>query len=367
MHIQVNRDSFEPLYYQIREALRMEIVQGRLQPNQRIPAELTLAEQYGVSRITTRQAIADLVNDGLLYRMPGKGTFVADLTNNVTRPGRKIALILPTLSDFYGASLVSAVQKEAKQEGVGLLLYVTNDSREEEIHAIEDAISHKVSGILSFPATLMLATDYHQVLQQNISLVMLDRYLPDLDCDYVVSDNFGGAYSATEHLIRLNHRQIAIISEPINRYTTFSDRYAGYRQVFIQHGYELPPSIMDYSTDDLERFAERLEIFIRSNKITAIFAFTDFIAMDVMSALKRIGFSTPDNIAVVGFDDIVSSAYLDIPLTTVRQNMRSIGQMGAQLLFERILQGRSQARRIVLPTELVVRKSCGSITDIVNK
>jgi LacI family transcriptional regulator len=201
------------------------------------------------------------------------------------------------------------------------------------------------------------------VLHSGISLVSIGRH-PDKQVHYVDSDNIGGARMAVEHLIRLGHRRIATITGRLGM-NAGQDRLEGYRQALLAHGIPVKDEMI-VEGDFTERSGMMAMQQLLPVSPTAIFAANDVMAIGALKALRAVGLKIPQDVALIGFDDIPIASIIEPALTTVRQPIERMGSMAVDLLLN-LLQSASQEEtlphRIILPTELVIRNSCGSALD----
>lgn len=243
-----------PLYKQIRQHVLDQIHKKRWLPEQQIPSEHELAEQFQVSRVTVRGALSELVNEGVIYRIPGKGSFVHSgtasqvLSEKDADPapnGRKmVAFLMPRLDNRFTANVVSGIESELSKNGYHLLFCKTHDSRElEKKQKLKEMISLGVDGIVVYPVSdESYNEDILKLSLDRFPLVVVDRYLRGIETNCVCSDNLQGVYKATNHLIELGHRNIAYINSVIQT-TSLEDRLNGYHRAladsFIPIDYRL--------------------------------------------------------------------------------------------------------------------------------
>ncbi len=201
-----------------------------------------------------------------------------------------------------------------------------------------------------------------RLFEEGIPFVNIGRH-PDARVNYVDVDNIGGARMATEHLIRLGHTRIAMIGGPSDM-TPAQDRLNAFLEVMNTH--RLPVSEGTVAEGDFTEAGGRAAMVqLLPYEPTAVFAASDSMAIGAIKAIRAAGLSIPDDIAVVGFDDVPSALTIEPELTTVRQPIERIGQLAVDMLIALIeatlAEGSEPSiQRIVLPTELVVRSSCGS-------
>lgn len=198
------------------------------------------------------------------------------------------------------------------------------------------------------------------LLRDRIPFVSVGRY-PDERANYVDADNAGGARMAVEHLIRLGHQRIATISGPMDM-VAGQDRLSGYRQAMEAHRIPVQENLIIYG-DFTEAGGFSAAQRLLPVAPTAIFAANDTMAVGALKMLREAGLRVPQDIALVGFDDIPIASAIEPSLTTVRQPIVRLGSMAVEVLLSIIAdtsENEMSVQRIVLPTELVIRGSCGS-------
>ena len=214
----------------------------------------------------------------------------------------------------------------------------------------------RVDGLIIFscPPT---PKEAQRIIQSKIPTILIDGYHPDLSCIYV--DNITGGYTATRHLIDLGHRRIGYIGDPIDDPIGFfvsRDRFKGYRQALDEANIPFNPKYHReglHSIEDGRNMA--LDILQQPNPPTAIFAFSDTIAFGILEAAKDLKLSVPDDIAVIGFDDIEMAKPYN--LSTTRQQLFRTGVLGAEILLKSIKNPRLSPEQIKLSVELIPRQS----------
>lgn len=356
------------IYARMVAHFREGILSGALPVGSRIPNELELAQENHISRGTVRQALNILVNEGLLERTPGRGTFVRQPPQPAT-PGpkvglKKIGLLLSQPVFQISIDILLGVEQIAKARGYELSLTYTEESQFQQDRDIERLRQNEVAGLIVLPLSNPDPSEaLKQVVADKVPLVLVDRYIPELDTDYVVSDNAGGAYRATEHLIILGHSRIAFAYSNAADFQTTSvrDRWRGYRQA-LEH-YNLPyDESLVFPDLPLPLSGGRNEydhVLLRPDRPRAIFAVNDSVALGLLQAAQRNDLKIPEELALVGFDDLTFAAYLTPPLTTVAQPRLEIGIRAANLLINRIEGQVGPYQHVELPTNLLVRASCG--------
>ncbi len=193
----------------------------------------------------------------------------------------------------------------------------------------------------------------------GMPFIVIGRPADTLSASFVDVNNEDGAYTAVTHLIRQGRKRIATITGRQDM-SAGLDRYAGYVKALNERGLPLDENLIANGDFD-EGEAHSAMLRLLPHQPDAVFIASDGMALAALRALHTAGVSVPDDVAVVGFDDLPFTATSQPPLTTVRQPIRRIGTLAAEILFDIIEQGAEPPRRIILPTELVIRHSCGAL------
>lgn len=376
MRISLIPDSTVPLHVQLLDQLRYLILSGELSPGSRTPSETQLQRQLNISRSTVRQALSNAEAEGLIERVAGKGTFVArspagNKMNHLI--GYVVDSRLPSSSSNF--PLLSGAESAATDKGYRILFCGTNKDMDEENRLLDQLLRDEVGGILIWPVANDDPTRrLFQVANQGlIPIVLMDRSFPGLNCDYVTSHNYSGAYVAVQHLVASGHQRIAFLSHrPLAAWLPIGERFQGYQQALQDAGLtplepwliEAPGQEMSFryglSSYDtgIGREIEQIAHYLGTcQTCTAIFAINDLWAMQTLKAAKLAGLRVPQDLSVVGFDDIELAVHLEVPLTTVAQDFYAIGKRAAELLVERIEGYTGPARKERMAVELKVRAS----------
>jgi LacI family transcriptional regulator len=202
------------------------------------------------------------------------------------------------------------------------------------------------------------------VRQSNPPVVVVGRPPKGTHVSYLDVDNVGGAYQAVTHLINLGHLRIGTLTGPMIS-GSGQDRLEGYRQALNEHGIQVDEGLI-VEGDYTEEGGYHLTGSIMAQKPSALFVGSDSMARGVLRALKEMNLSVPQDIAMVGFDDLPPATVASPLLTTVRQPIKRIGIQAVETLLDMIENGMEPVRTTTLPTELVIRESCGAKTITVD-
>lgn len=344
--------------------LKVRIESGEWNYGAMLPSEIELAGQIHISRGTIRRVLAELEREGWVSRERGRGTFVVypDLRRASSGvSSQSISFIVPYVRDSYVSSILLGLERAARTSGFAVLFsHVENDLEKQEA-AIQAALVQGVAGMVLYPVNSSFVSPLlTQLTEQEFPIVLVDRYIRGLEVDFVASDNFYGGLIATQHLLGLGHRRIAFLCWQDSA-TSIAHRKAGYRQALIEAGLPLQPilewEVVGYPEIDRSALEKRLRAADRPG---AIFAANDQLAIAVQRAARALDLRIPEDIALVGFDNLEISAHLDIPLSTVAQPAFEIGRTAWEMLHCRILSEVSCVQKRILPVNLIVRSTCGA-------
>ncbi|MBC8160487.1 MAG: GntR family transcriptional regulator [Roseiflexaceae bacterium] len=357
----------EALYSQIVSHYRGRIQGGGLAPGDQLPTEIELAQQHRISRGTVRQAMNALVKEGLLERVAGRGTFVRSLAQDevYALPSEKrLGVVLNQAGDQLNMEILIGVEQAAKSRGYQVSFVYSEENREQQDRDIARLKADRIAGYIIFPisdqendATIA------EVQSSGTPIVLVDRYLPELSTDYVGADNRAGGYRATEHLLILGHKRVGFIhfDNGTLHTTSVRDRWEGYSAALREYALAYDESlIFTVPRGKQLNAASFVSFFDQPNRPTAVFAITDHIVPALLQAARQANVRVPHDLAVVGFDDLNYAAHLNPALTTVAQPRVDIGLRAGHLLIDRIEGQTGPRKQITLPTQLVVRESCGA-------
>jgi LacI family transcriptional regulator len=274
-----------------------------------------------------------------------------------TRKTFTIAGIIPDITNAFYPTFVRGIQDRAEDHGYDLVIYNTDGDSEKETRFVELA-QGRVDGIVAvfFHRT---ANELRPLLDRQIAVVRLEAKPQKggpLPLDSLFVDNVTAARDAVAYLLGRGHRRIAMI---VGRGGPRQPRVLGYQRALLEHGVAVERCLLR-ETEFVEGggYEAMRELLLLSPRPTAVFAANDLLAMGALVALQETGLQVPDDVAVVGFDDIPAARLVHPPLTTVAQFPQQLGQRAAELLFERLSGTAPQGGRCEeSPYELVVRKS----------
>lgn len=259
------------------------------------------------------------------------------------------------VNPFY-AEVVRGIEEVAEPYDYTVVLFNTDYDVKKERRALEFLKTGRVDGLIA-SVSMKVIDECISLVDSDHPFVMLGHMLNGVRCVKVGCNNVSSAYTITEYLIRAGHRKIAHVAG--HRETkTGQQRLEGYRSAMNNYDLEIRPEwIID--TDYLQQDAyEKMSRFLdEGHDITAVFAANDYMAAGVYRAVLAHGLRIPEDISVVGHDDIDTALNLVPSLTTMRQQMRLVGRTAGQHLFDAIEKGKNEEKSVIIPTSLVERNS----------
>jgi DNA-binding LacI/PurR family transcriptional regulator len=320
-----------------------------------------MVRKTGLSRVSVRRAIGQLINEGLLERRPGKGVFVRE-THVATR---MIQLVVPDLTWDRCVKTVRGVKTAAHKHGTLCQIYDAHDNLDMDIEMIRKLPDSPADGAIIIALhEPKFAQVMYELHVRNYPFVLVDQRIRDLDIPSVVADNYGGGYKIGQELIKLGHRRIGYVG--ILRPHTGRERFEGMRDAVLDAGLPFERSlIMDI--EDVENVSDWRErqynytrrLLSRPDRPTAIFFMSDSPSMIGYRAIKDLGLRIPEDVSVVGFDDDTASQWVDPPLSTISQQAEHIGKTALETLLKRISNPDDPVEHQVIPTVWIPRASIG--------
>ncbi len=356
-----------PKYQQVYSALRRDIHSGRLASGDRLPSEADLVRLFGASRITVGRAVRDLQTAGLVERRAGSGTFVRSAQKSA---GLSFGLLIPDLGDteiFEPICQGMMASPLAAEHALVWGSITTTGSRADDAWQLcRQYIERRVSGVFFAPLELAAEKDdvnariARALDEAGIPVVLLDRtvvpYPRRGHHDLVGIDNRRAGYVITEHLLTRGARRIAFVALP-HAAATVDARAAGFREALYAAGAVVDPALVQ-RIDPGDAVAVRQ--LMESRPPEGIVCANDRTAARLMRTLIGLGYRVPADVRLVGIDDADFAELLPVPLTTLRQPSRQIGDAALATMLQRIARRDLPTRDVLLHCELVVRKSCGA-------
>lgn len=363
------------LYEQMRIKI-LELIRERgLKPHDPLPSEAELAKMYGVSSRTSKEALLQLAREGVVYRMPRRGTFLSALPapeeagedrSAPARERRAIGALLPNADEYVG-SVLQALTEALAGHGFEVLVRFSTGVPEKEDEIVQDWIErHEVAGLVIYPGRYEALSDLLiQLHTRAFPMVIVDRAFREISIPSVYHDHLQGAAELTAYLIGRGHRRIGFVTEEFRGVMSREDRFNGYTQAFLDASLNLDLGLVHMLGSQHALSSEAiqgLEQYIAGNPdMTAVVCSNDFIALQVMQAAQRLGVAVPGELSVVGFTDFAFAAMLPVPLTTMEKAASNLGAAAADMLAGLIADPAVRRSSLVIPTFLKERESVAAV------
>lgn len=277
----------------------------------------------------------------------------------VTNKTQCIGLLVPDILNPFFQNLARGIEDYAMQKGYSVFLGNTDNQVDKYLNYIKVMRSKNVDGLIITGYLEEIATELDKALKKS-KVVIIDRYTESSDYCQITTDNRVAAYQMTKHLLDKGHRKIACITGPSYLYIN-EERIKGYKKALEEAKVKYDEALMFEGTFELESGEIQGELIIEQTDATAIFCFNDMMAQGVYKVCRRLGKRIPEDISLVGFDDIYTAELMVPPLTTMKQPAYSMGEMAANLLIKWMDDNVLNDKHIELSSEIVIRDSVKKI------
>lgn len=272
-----------------------------------------------------------------------------------------VGILVPLLEHPGYSRMASGVEKALFEHGYRGLICNTEENEARENDYIEMLIQQRVDGIII--NTSARDPKYLVELQKNnVPIVLFDRTIQGVDCHQVFCDNSNGGYSGVEYLAQLGHRRIGLIAAP-DYPAVMKRRLEGAKQALMDYQMDSDPDLIRIGDTQLfdMGYDAGTQLLQMKNPPTAIFSLTDVTAVGVMHAAMDMGLRIPEDLSLIGYDDLPIASYIVPQLTTVRQPLLEMAKMSVHFLMKSLEDPEVESERAVLPTELIVRGSTAAL------
>ncbi|MES2307624.1 MAG: substrate-binding domain-containing protein [Verrucomicrobiota bacterium] len=370
------QDDYLPSYVKAERLIHQQLASMKV--GERLLSERELCSEIGISRVTLRRAMEKFHREGFLEGRRGGGTWLIRKVstppqNSSSSPTslRFIGLALPAVENSLISRISRGALRCAHDHDYRLILIYDQEEIQSKIAEIQKMSKEGIGGFAIYPSAAH--PEHDKMLLQSIEktkseLVMIDRYIPDVNAVCVLSDNFSGMYAATEHMILTGHRRLGLLGFGPEGGISDRDRRKGFLAAL--NDYKLPSSPVleaDLGVMDHEIYAQqKVDEWIQQNEgripFDGLVCMQDNMAYGAYMALKKAGIQVPQQVALVGYDNLDREIFhaSGLELTSIDQPSEQIGYEAIRLLIEK-MEGKepsSRARHILLKPSLIVRNSC---------
>jgi LacI family transcriptional regulator len=264
-------------------------------------------------------------------------------------------IIADSANPFY-AEVLKGIEAASRKHGYQIMLMNTERVYENEEKAIEVLLQRRVDGLLITPVQDR-SDDIKALIEIKVPFVIVGRHFEELEVDEIHSDEVKGGYLATRHLIKRGRKNILVITGYLFKSAAYM-RLEGYKKALKEYGIPFREELIIETDIDIESGYQAMrEAIEKGLEFDAVFCYNDLLAFGAMKALKERGYRIPEDVAVVGYDDIVYSSFVCPSLTTVRIKKFEMGYEAFRMLLQRLKGRRKKRKRVILDVELVVRES----------
>jgi len=368
----IDKQSKETFQVQLQEILKKQIKEGTLKAGEKIPSERNLSELYSVSRTTAKSAVLALLNEGLVVRASGKGTFISTNINldsikrerthtigfvlNLSKEVRK-----PILQSGVYHYLSQGIQDEIKKYNYHLTFSHIDDTDIGEIE-LYNKLLEKVDGLILAEVKNNNLLDIVKKTDTPVVVIFPDSN--NYNADSVNIDNFDIGMKAVKYLLSLGHKRIGIINGPLSVLSA-RERFFGYKQALIDANIEFDGAlVVDGNGWQIEHGEKSMEELLKRNTgMTALFAVNDLLAMGAINTAQKQGISIPGDLSIIGCDNIAFSEHTYPPLTTLSIHEDYIARAATRILMNKIDFPDEPVTRTIYNADIIIRESCGSLRE----
>ena len=261
-----------------------------------------------------------------------------------------IGIIIPELNNIFCAEIITEVEDSLRNHGYATIVCDcrTDEKREEE--AVEFLKKRRVDGVIVMPSG-KTGPHFQRLMEEGIPVVMLDRKLEDVDCDCVLVDNRAGAKNAVERLVKAGHREIGMLTGPADIFTA-KERMAGYLEALDEAGITAKETLISYNDYTIKGGIAGLRKLVSENpNMTAVFVSNYELTMGVVIEANELGLAIPEQLSVIGFDNVEFARACVPKLSIVSQPTKEIAMEVSKLMLEQLAEIKERENNVVIKLE----------------
>ncbi len=283
----------------------------------------------------------------------------------ISQNTKTIGIIVPSINNLFFPTVIKAIEYELRIKGYSIYLCDTDENASEEVKYIKSLMGRQVDGIILIdPKTENMKNGFYVAVGKDIPLVSINGYNDNINCNFVLNDEAGGARQVMSYLLELGHKNIVFVRGKESY--SYDIKEDVYNKFMDEHNLTNQKKIIDIgegnSNETVEGTMNILSIELSKLKgPIAVFACNDLMALGVLNACKILNLNVPRDVSIIGFDNICISNMVEPKITTVDQNMYLLGEHASKMLLNLIESNNSKVSRIELKTQLIIRNSCHAI------
>jgi len=367
----------DTLYNKVRNEILKMIIERQIGPNELLPSEGEIAKLCGVSKMTSKLALNLLAEENIIYRIPRRGSFLAEVDLNKIRSmidsnpmsmgtgvkNNYLAFIIPKLDSYCSSILREVLTEAAKYNYHVIIKYSDGVSENEEQLLAEIAKMPEIKGVILFPGdNNACGVELLNYKVRNYPIVIIDRVFKEIEFDSICHNHFQGAKDAVNYLIEKGHSKIGFISKSISDVTSREERYQGYMSAMMEANKRICADCVQ--TSDNMVFIDNLKSYLMNNdNLTAVFCSDDYLAATLYYAALELGKRIPDDFSIIGFTDNEILKYIPLKMTTVKQPVEELVKLAVEVLMNKISDSNAPFRTIRVETEIIERDSVKHIRN----
>lgn len=337
------------VYQQIREYIEKEARKSR--PGESLNSEVQYCALFKVSRPTVRKAVDELIKEGLVKRLPGKGLFAADGQKDLDKA--PLLFLIPYFpEDGFFYNMVMGCVDASNKAGFGYKI-INSVSPEERLDQLREVrLSSYSAAILTAYENEYDKAAINTLRENNLPFVLVDNLKKDVDCPYVITDDFKGGYLSAEYLVKKGHRDILYITLDTGN-NTVERRETGFKKALQDYGINIPSRNFLHIKND-EDIKELLPGI--KTEYTAICSYSDLPVIIALSLLQGTGIRVPQEVSLMGYGNFKYGELLHTPLTTISMPVYDMGYKAAEMAVDMAV-NHSLGSKVTLDVEIIERAS----------
>jgi GntR family transcriptional regulator of arabinose operon len=356
------------LYKQIKEYLLQLITDNKRVPHYKLPSENQIAVKFNTSRITAKRALTELQEEGYIYRIQGKGSYI-NIEKAEVKPKSTadfVCLLLPNIGSDFISALVAGARNVLKQNGYHLLLMSEREDELVQGNLVSSLVELGVKGIIVFPNnSARYNKDLLLLAFNKFPVVFVDRTLHNIDVSSVSSDHLEMSKKAVQLLIDKGCQNIGLITMPADYGNSTARRISGYERAHMENNILIKSSNILYVTKYMPDLYERIQEFLQANPdLDGLLSYGDKIGINVYTAIKCLGIKVPDALKIIFFDNEYMNYQEILPFSSssISQRSNEIGETAANLIIKYIKNHSIGNDKIMIDCDIIERESTRNIT-----
>lgn len=356
----------KPKYMELVDWVKEQIDQGTFIPGHKMSSENEMVTMFGVSRQTVRRALTELEREGIIESRRGSGTYINNIFNEQKlKNTMNVAVITTYVEEYIFPTIIQEIEHVVSEKGYMIQMAFSHNLSKKERLVLQNILDKQlVDGIIVEPIKSGLPNFnkdlYEEIIKRKIPTLFLNSYYDDIELPHVSLDDKKAGKMVTEYLLSCGHKQIAGIFKLDDGQG--HRRYEGYVEAMTQAGLPIQDEhILWLDTEDVNDLkSDGKRVMRRVKNCTACVCYNDVVANKLLSICKKNNLIVPDDLSIMGIDNSDVARLSEVPLTTVNNPLRELGQIAGETILK-LMNGEEQQTTIELEPELIIRQSVKTI------